>query len=257
MQRPDVGRDPVADHLARGFHRHTVQIRPARRRRGRGVGHFARIRRGDFDLIDTNPEHLRRDLRHLQEQPLSHFGAAMVQHDRAVLIHMHQGTRLIEMGQRKGNPELHGRQCDTALQHRTTRIPCGDRPPPRLIVARRLQFVGQSPKDKIRDRHPVGRHVLFLTRSILGGGPRGTGGRRPPSLVVVIHLPHSRRVHPQSVRHVIHHPLDADHALRSAEPAKRRGALVVGFQSMTFNTDVGQIIGVVRVQHCAICDGQR
>ena len=123
----EIGRNslghPRLDHLTGRPHRHAVQIRPRRCRRGRGVGHLARVRCGYLDPLNATAETGIRDLRHLLEQALSHLGAAMVHLNRPVAIDMDQGPRLIEVGQRERNPELHRRQRHTALDHSIVRIP--------------------------------------------------------------------------------------------------------------------------------------
>ena len=64
------------------------------------------------------------------------------------------------------------------------------------------------------------------------------------------------RVQPQFMRGVIHHPFDPDHALRAAEPAIGGGGLGVGLQPVALDPRIGQQIGVVRMQHRAVGDGQ-
>ena len=56
---------------------------------------------------------------------------------------------------------------------------------------------------------------------------------------------------------MIHHPLNAHHPLRAAKAAKRCGALGVGFKPVLGDFHMGQIIGVIRVQHRSICHRQR
>ena len=51
-------------------------------------------------------------------QPLAHFRTAVVHYDRAVLIHVHQSTGLVQEGQGKGNAKLHRRQRDAFFQDR-------------------------------------------------------------------------------------------------------------------------------------------
>ena len=49
---------------------------------GEVFGHLRGAGRGDADVIEIDLKHLRHDLRHLDEQPLPHLGAAVVQHAR-------------------------------------------------------------------------------------------------------------------------------------------------------------------------------
>jgi len=52
------------------------------------------------------------------KQALAHFGAAVVEMNRAVLIDMNQGAGLIERRKREGNAEFYRRQRDPALENR-------------------------------------------------------------------------------------------------------------------------------------------
>ena len=111
------------DLVTRHLHRHPIQVRPARGRSCRSIWHLAGIGGGNLDCLKTNTKSVRSDLSHLLEQSLPHLRSTMVQMHRTILIHMHQGTRLIEMRQSKRNPKFHRRQTKTTLQDRLTRIP--------------------------------------------------------------------------------------------------------------------------------------
>ena len=56
---------------------------------------------------------------------------------------------------------------------------------------------------------------------------------------------------------MVHHPFDPDHPLRASKAAIGGGALGVGFQTVAFDADIGQVIAIVRMQHGAIGHGQR
>ena len=94
-------RHPVADRVAGDFYGHPVQVTARTRRCRRSVWHFGCVGCGDFDEVQWHAKPRRRDLCDFLVQPLPHFGTAVVHLNRAVLIDMHQSTRLIEVGQRK------------------------------------------------------------------------------------------------------------------------------------------------------------
>ncbi len=84
-------------------------------------------------------------------------------------------------------------------------------------------------------------------------GRRKREGLAPLDLChVVIRPPHRDRVETQIMRDVVHHPFDPQHPLRTAKAAKGGGALGVGPEPVAFDADMGQVIGIVCVQHGAI-----
>ena len=62
------------------------------------LGTFAVVVGGDPDLVEIDAELLGDDLGDLDEQPLPHLGAAVIEVDRAVLIDVHQRAGLVEEG---------------------------------------------------------------------------------------------------------------------------------------------------------------
>jgi len=161
----------------------------------------------------------------------------MVEMDRAVLIDMHQSPCLIEMAERKGTSELDRRERQPLLQHPVVGVPRGHRYPPRAIVRGVHEPLGHLVQDEIRNLLPVGRDLrVHLTRNAFGGA-RSAGGRQPPSRAcgIGVALPRRQRVKPERMGHMIHHPLDAQHALWPAKAAKRGGRGRVGAQPMAFD----------------------
>ena len=74
--------------------------------------------RGDLHAVEVDLEFLRDDLRHLDEEPLPHLGAAVVQMHRAVLVDVHQRAGLVQVRGGEGDAEFHRRQRDALLQDR-------------------------------------------------------------------------------------------------------------------------------------------
>ena len=73
---------------------------------------------------------------------------------------------------------------------------------------------------------------------------------------VVVGLPHLERVAAERVGDLVDDALHPDHALWPAEAAKRRRRLGVGLEPVALDPDVGQVVGVVGVQHRAVGDRQ-
>ena len=94
---------------------------------------------------------MRGHLGHLLEQPLSHFGAAVVQVDGAVLVHMHQCARLVEVGEGEGDAEFHRRQGDPAFEDRILCVPFGSGLAPRCIVRAVGQLIHDAAQFEILD----------------------------------------------------------------------------------------------------------
>src|SRR6185503_7875773 len=83
----------------------------------------------------------------------------MVEVDRAILVHVHQRTGLIEMRGGEGDAEFDWRQRDPALERRAFGVERRDLAPSRAIVAGRLAPVYQGTKDIVLDEHAVGCDV--------------------------------------------------------------------------------------------------
>src|SRR3546814_20919276 len=61
-------------------------------------------------------------LGHLGVQALAHLGSAMVHQHRAVTVHMHQSTRLIEGRQIERNAKLHGCERQPSFKYLTVEV---------------------------------------------------------------------------------------------------------------------------------------
>ena len=232
-----LGREVDEAALDRGGCRargHAVEVRARRRRGRRGVRHLRGRGRRDPDLVEVDAELLGDDLGDLDEQPLPHLGAAVIEVDRAVLIDVHQRARLVEEGRGEGDAELDRRQRDAALEVAALGIERRDRLAPRAVVRRCLQRLDQLGRDVVGHLHAVRRHVA--------------------AGAVEIGLAHVERIEPERPRDVVEHPLDRDHALRSAEAAKGGVRDRVGLHAPGDDAGGRQIIGVVGMEHGAIVD---
>ena len=142
------------------------------------------------------------------------------------------------MCKREADPEFDRRQRNPLLDHVIARVPLGNRGFSSGVIGglgQRLDHVWQY----------EAAHGLAIGRLL------------HPALVVEVDLPDFERIAAQRMADVIHHPLDPHDPLRAAEPAKRRGAGRVGLQPMGGNPDMRNEIGVVSVQHRAVCHRQR
>ena len=109
------------------------------------------------DAVDVDLEHLGHDLRHLDEQPLPHLGAAVVQADRAVGIDMHQRAGLVHVRHVEGDAELQREQAEPALQDRAGLVEGVDLGAPALEVAAPASPRPSSAPDG--SRRPSGRRA--------------------------------------------------------------------------------------------------
>ena len=210
-----------------------IEIRPGRRSGGRGIGHPGGIRSGAAHARQINGKNLGHDLRHLGEQTLTHFGAAMIEQHRAVGVDIHQRTGLIEHGGGKGNAELH--RCDgkTAPDHRLAGIPGLDLLATGAIVRGLLQRIEQRRHDEVLE-------LLAVVGDITHAG------------LIEITPPNIQRIHAQMAGNFIQHLLRGEHALRSAKAAKGCRRLHVGFAAMRNYFNVFKNIAIIRMGHGAI-----
>lgn len=150
------GGDPVAD-LDRGvIGRHTVEIAARRGGGGRGVGHLVGAGRGDPHRIQPDAKDIGGHLRHLDVEPLAHFGAAMVEADRAIGIDQHQRARLIEMGGGEADAEFDGGERNALLQHRMRLVEGCHGIGAGAVMAAGFQLGDDLGRDEILDRHAIG-----------------------------------------------------------------------------------------------------
>ncbi len=183
-------------------------------------------------------ELIRDDLRDLRVEPLAHLGAAVIDEHRAVLVHVHQRAGLIQERHVERDAELHRRERNAALEHRTGCVERGDRVAARAIVAGVEQFIGQRRDDVVFDALSVRRRVAFAD-------------------AVVVGEPHVERIAFQLTRDAVEHHFHHQRALRAAEAAKRGVRLRVGLAAQRDDIDVGQVVRVVEVADGARRDGTR
>ena len=253
--RGDEVGQPAAQGLAGVLHRHAVHVCPRRGRRGRGIGHFRSIGRGDPHLRRVDPQNCRRDLHHLRMQPLTHLGAAVVERDRAIGIDLHQRARLIEMGQREGNPELHRRKRNPTRQGSICAIPIGNFGLPRGKIRRFLQACDQLGQHAVFHLLAIMRRLVFLGPNTLGGG---RGGRGPPRLrrIIEIQRPQLGRIPAHDPRQMLDRAFHPQQPLRAAETAKGGVRLRIRAQPMALDAQRGDEIAAIGMQHGAVTDRQ-
>ena len=112
-----------------------------------------------FTALDRHGEDVRHHLGDLDHQPLAHFGAAMVQVDRAVGIDQHQRAGLVEMGGGEADPELHRGQREALLEDVVAGVERLHRGAARGIARAFGQLGDQLRRDIVGDLHVIGRHV--------------------------------------------------------------------------------------------------
>ena len=168
----------------------------------------------------------------------------MVHTHCAVLINMDKCTRLIEVGQGKGNTEFDWCQGNTLFQYRIFNIPLTDALPPSKIITLFDQSICHRIDYAISNLHTIGR-CLYLLRCFCY------------CVFVIIAFAHLDRIETQVVSDMIYHSFHTDHTLWSPKSTKGRRALSVCAQAMTFNPAVIQMISIIRMKHCAVSHRQR
>ncbi len=150
---------------------------------------------------------------------------------------MHEGTRLIEVGEGEGDAEFHWRQRDTLTDHAARSVEFDDRRPPRSIIGARLQLVDDPDDDVVLDRLVVGRDVA-------------AGSRIP----VEVQLADVERVLAERIGYLFDDPLTAEHALRSAEAAKCGIGNRIGFKRLRGEFHMWIEVGIIRMEKGAVGD---
>ena len=136
-------------------------------------------------------------------------------------------------------PNLTGVSAMPRLMIGLVAIPRGDRRAPLAVVGARFERVDQLGRDVVLDRHAVRRDVAFASCR-RGCALRTSSGSQP-----------------QRARDVVDDRLDREHALRSAEAAKRRVGHRVRLAAVRMDRDVRAASSVVDVEHGAIVDRPR
>ncbi len=135
----------------------------------------------------------------------------MVEQHGAVLVDLEQGAGLVQVGGGEGDAELHRCERQPALDDRAGGIPRRDFGAARAVIAIGFQRVQQLREDVVGDALAVGRDIALAD-------------------AIEVALAHVQRIHVQCSGDGVHHFLDAEHALRPAETAKRGVGDGVGTQ---------------------------
>ena len=141
-------------------------------------------------------------MRDLDEEALAHFGAAVIQQQRAVGVNVKQTACLIEVRRGERDAELDRRQRDPSLEIRAGPVEGADLLAPRIILGALLQ-IGDDVVDHVVDD----RLSVMCDISIVNA--------------IEIDLAHRERIAAEVMRDVVDNGLDADHALWPAEAAER------------------------------------
>ena len=215
--------------LARGvLRRLAVQVGPGRRGGGRRVRDLLRVGRGHAHPLEADAQLVRHHLCDFRVQSLAHFGAAVVDEDRAIVVDVDQRAGLVEVLDVERDSELQRRERDAALEHRAGRVELGDRLAARAVVAARFELGAELMDDVVGDDLPIGRDVVLR-------------------LAVEVGAAHVHRVFAQRARDRVEDVLDRDRSLRAAEAAEGGVALRVGLAREAVHRHVGQPVGVVEV----------
>ena len=230
------GGQPFLDRPRRRARRHAVDVRPRRGSRRRRVRHLAGIGGGDLDAIEVDLQLLGHHLRHLDEQALTHLGAAVIEMDAAVGINVEKGAGLVQMRRGEGDAELYRRQRQALLEIGTGGVERRDLPAALPVVRRRLQIGDQLRQDVVLDGHVIGRHVAL-------------------ALAVEIALADLQRILAELAGDRIHHLLDSHHALRPAEAAEGGVRHQVRLAATGGDARAVEVVAVVGMEHGAVGDG--
>ena len=219
--------EPVDDLTAGVLDRAAVEIGAGGGCGRRGVRHLVGPRRCEPHEPQRHPQRGRGHLQHLRVQSLAHLGAAVVDQHRAVLVDVHQRSRLVEGGVVEGDAELHRGDRQTALDVRVGRVEVRD------LGAAAIELAGGAHPvpdlaDPVRvpDRLAIGR-LLAVTIEVACSQLLG---RQPERGC-------------QPAEEILHH----QHPLRAAEAAERRLRRLVGLRDPAVDLDVGHPVGVVDV----------
>ena len=225
------GHQPRFDLLRPVQGRHTVQVRPGRCRRGRGVRHFLSGGFGDLHPVEIHLERIGHDLCDLGVEALPHLGAAMVQVDRAIIVDVDQRSRLIVPGGREGDAEFHRCQRDTFADHPAFGVVLQHRLTARLIVGVFFQLFHHAVDDVVFDSLVIRRQVAAIC-----------------FVTVEVRLAHLQRVFAQLIGDLFDHPLRCHNTLRATKATEGGVRHSVGLQRFAFQTHIGVEIGVIGVK---------
>ena len=217
----------------------TVDVGAAGSGRGAGVGHLLRVGAGDAHVLDRDAQGVGRHLRHLGVQALPHFGAAMVDADRTVLVDVHQRAALVQHGGGEADAELQRHQGQALLAVAAA-----------LVEGLDLFAAGPVAGFGLQLRHDTVTDPVFDRLVVL----RGQAARVAADgwVLVEVDAAHIQRILAKLAGNVVDHRLDAEHALRPAEATECGGALHVRLAAVPDDVQVGQVVAVVDVQDGAV-----
>ena len=178
----------------------TIQVRPGRRRRGRRVRHLVRARRHHPYRCQAHTQNLRRHLRHLDLQALSHLRSTVVDLDASIAVDQHKCACLVQERGGERDAKLDRRNRDAPPNSTTPGIRRPD------CLASRNELPGLL--NTLPDGHePVVTNLL----PIVGG----VGLARP---AIQVACPDVMRVHANRTRRAVDDLLGDCHALGPTEP---------------------------------------
>ena len=114
-------------------------------------------------------------------------------------------------------------------------------------------------QDEILDRLAVMRGLwpdLLRLRGVLSAKAFAGPGPAFRHRGVEVQPPHLQWVTTDGMRHMVQHPFDPQHPLRTAEPPESGGGLGVRFQPIAFDPHIRNEIGIVGMQHRAVGNRQ-
>ena len=156
----------------------------------------------------------------------------MVQMHRTISVNVDQSSRLIEMGERKRNTKLDGRECNALFQNGILLIKGRNLFPASPVAAGFFQRFDNFKRDIVFNFLPVGRHIS-------------------PARIKIA-LAHIKRIEARLDGNRIHHPLDKNHSLRAAKTTKRCVGNRIGAKPARFDMIGRKEIGIVAMEHGAI-----
>ena len=232
-------------HLRRGIHDGSpVDVGSAGSRGGGRVGHLLRIGGGHTDFVHADTQTIGTHLGHLGVEALSHFGASMVDADRAVHVDHQQRATLVQVGGGEADAELQGHQSQAALAGLALGIEGLDGCAALGVAGLRFHL-----------SHDLVAHPVLDQLVVLGG--HGVGRATDGGVLVEVELAHLEGVLVQGGGNFVDHGFDAEHALWTAKAPKRGGALGVGLAAMADQLERRDVVGVVDVQTGTVVDRPR
>jgi hypothetical protein len=157
----------------------------------------------------------------------------VVQQHGPVGVHLQQRAGLVVVGRSERDAELHGSQCQAALDNRIAAIPRRDDCAAVAIAAVALHAGHNVVDEVVLDGLAVVRHVSLRD-------------------AIEVRATHIERIETQRARDVIEDPLDDHHPLRAPETAKGGVGHGVRLTAMRGDLDMLQKVGVVEMINRAI-----